>query len=157
MCVPVDQYPCQLRYILSTFKLQSLYQAYSWRRKWQPTPVFLPGESRGWGSLVGCRLWGRTESDTTEATQQQQQQQHLFVVSVYISLIIMSWSSLYISLPLYVLFLKSLFISVASFILICLFGKTLTQSSSYILFFLFIFLIQVLCKLSALQVTSATH
>ena len=33
---------------------------------------FLPGEFQGWGSLVGCRLWGRTESDTTEATQQQQ-------------------------------------------------------------------------------------
>jgi len=28
-----------------------------WRRKWQPTPVFLPGESQGWGSLVGCHLW----------------------------------------------------------------------------------------------------
>ena len=39
-----------------------------WRRKWQPTPVFLPGESQGRGSLVGCRLWGRTESDTTDAT-----------------------------------------------------------------------------------------
>ena len=39
-----------------------------WRRKWQPTPVFLPGESQGRGSLVGCCLWGRTESDTTEAT-----------------------------------------------------------------------------------------
>ena len=39
-----------------------------WRRKWQPTPVFLPGESQGWGSLVGCHLWGCTESDTTEAT-----------------------------------------------------------------------------------------
>ena len=38
-----------------------------------PTPVFLPGESQGRGSLVGCRLWGHTESDTTEATQQQQQ------------------------------------------------------------------------------------
>ena len=44
-------------------------------RKWQPTPVFLPGDSQGWESLVGCRLWGRTESDTTEAMQQQQQQQ----------------------------------------------------------------------------------
>ena len=43
-----------------------------WRRKWQPTPVFLPGESQGRGSLVGCRLWGHTESDTTEVTQQQQ-------------------------------------------------------------------------------------
>ena len=39
-----------------------------WRRKWQPTPVFLPGESQGQRSLVGCHLWGRTESDTTEAT-----------------------------------------------------------------------------------------
>ena len=39
-----------------------------WRRKWQPTPVFLPGGSQGWGSLVGCCLWGRTESDMTEAT-----------------------------------------------------------------------------------------
>ena len=32
------------------------------RWKWQPTPVFLPGETQGWGSLVDCRLWGRTES-----------------------------------------------------------------------------------------------
>ena len=39
-----------------------------WRRKWQPTPVFLAGEPQGRQSLVGCRLWGRTESDTTEAT-----------------------------------------------------------------------------------------
>ena len=39
-----------------------------WRKAWQPTPVFLPGESQGWGSLVGCRLWGRRESDMTEAT-----------------------------------------------------------------------------------------
>ena len=45
-----------------------------WRWQWQPTPVFLPGESQGRGSLVGCGLWGRTESDTTEATWQQQQQ-----------------------------------------------------------------------------------
>ena len=39
-----------------------------WRRKWQPTPVFLPGESQGRGSLMGYRLWGCTESDMTEAT-----------------------------------------------------------------------------------------
>ena len=39
-----------------------------WRRKGQPILVFLPGESQGWLSLVGCCLWGRTESDTTEAT-----------------------------------------------------------------------------------------
>ena len=39
-----------------------------WRRKWQPTPVLLPGESQGQESLVGCHLWGGTKSDTTEAT-----------------------------------------------------------------------------------------
>jgi len=42
--------------------LRSLFTFMHWRRKWQPTPVFLPGESQGWGSLVG------TELDTTEAT-----------------------------------------------------------------------------------------
>ena len=46
----------------------SLFTFIHWRRKWQPTPVFLLGESQGCGSLVGCHLWGRTESDTTEAT-----------------------------------------------------------------------------------------
>ena len=39
-----------------------------WKRKWQPTSVFLPGESQGRGSLVGFRLWGHRELDTTEAT-----------------------------------------------------------------------------------------
>ena len=51
----------------------SLFTFMHWRRKWQPTPVFLPGESQGQRRLVGCRLWGRTESDTTDATQQQKQ------------------------------------------------------------------------------------
>ena len=37
----------------------ALFTFMHWRRKWQPTPVFLPGESQGRGSLVGCRLWGR--------------------------------------------------------------------------------------------------
>ena len=46
----------------------SLFTFMHWRRTWQPTPVFLPGESQGRRSLVGCCLWGRTESDTTEAT-----------------------------------------------------------------------------------------
>ena len=41
----------------------SLFTFMHWRRKWQPTPVFLPEESQGWGSLVGCCLWGRTESE----------------------------------------------------------------------------------------------
>ena len=50
----------------------SLFTFMHWKRKWQPTPLFLPGESQGQRGLVGCRLWGCTESDTTEVTQQQQ-------------------------------------------------------------------------------------
>ena len=49
-------------------KSRTLFTFMHWRRKWQPTPVFLPGESQGQRSLVGCCLWGRTESDMTEAT-----------------------------------------------------------------------------------------
>ena len=45
-----------------------LFTFMHWRRKWQPTPAFLSGESQGRGSLVGCRLCGRTELDTTEVT-----------------------------------------------------------------------------------------
>ena len=44
----------------------SLFTFLHWRRKWQPTPVFLPWESHGRGSLVGCCLCGRTESNTTK-------------------------------------------------------------------------------------------
>ena len=44
------------------------FHFHAWRRKWQPTPVFLPGESQGQGNLVGCHVWGRTESDRIEVT-----------------------------------------------------------------------------------------
>ena len=60
--------------------LLSLFTFMHWRRKWQPTPVFLPGESQGWGSLMGCHLWGRTESDTTEVTWQRQQHDDLLLL-----------------------------------------------------------------------------
>ena len=46
----------------------SLFTFMHWRRKWQPTPVFLPAESQGQRSLVGCHLWGHTESDPTDTT-----------------------------------------------------------------------------------------
>ena len=46
----------------------SLFTFMHWRRKWQPTLMFLPGESQGRGSLVGCRLWGPTGLDMTEVT-----------------------------------------------------------------------------------------
>ena len=38
------------------------------RRKWKPTPVFLPGKSQGQRNLMGCNLWSHTELDTTEVT-----------------------------------------------------------------------------------------
>ena len=46
----------------------SLFTFMHWRRKWQPTPMFLPGESQGQRSLVGCCLWSHTESDMTKVT-----------------------------------------------------------------------------------------
>ena len=52
---------------VSKWDLKYGYGIY-WRRKWQPTPVFLPGESQGWENVVGCHLWGHTELDTTEVT-----------------------------------------------------------------------------------------
>ena len=58
----VGSYPIVqcIRYLMS----QSLLCTFQWRRKWQPTPVFMPG----WRSQVGCCPWGRTESDMTEST-----------------------------------------------------------------------------------------
>ena len=47
-------------YPLSQVFVKTLYTL--WRRKWQPTPVFLPGKSHGWKSLVGYSPWGRKES-----------------------------------------------------------------------------------------------
>ena len=72
----IQEKPCQWIHIcFYTYCWEMLYPWVNrtfldifWRRKWQPTPVFLPGESQGRGTLVGCRLWGRTESDTTEVT-----------------------------------------------------------------------------------------
>ena len=57
---------CYRLYIMLMYIMYFLYPL--WRRQWQPTPVLLPGKSHGWRSLVGCRLWGCTESATTEAT-----------------------------------------------------------------------------------------
>ena len=62
----------------------SLFTFMHWRRKWQPTPAFLPGESQGQGSLVDWHLWGCTESDMTEATEQQQQQPTIYIVGDWV-------------------------------------------------------------------------
>ena len=77
----------------------SLFTFMYWRRKWQPTPVFLSGESQGWGSLVGCRLWVRTESDMTEVTlQQQQHKSHIYPCSA-LHWPLFPWISVYLSIP----------------------------------------------------------
>jgi len=65
--IPCTEEPGRLQY-LGSLRVRHYFTFMHWRQKWQPTPVFLPGESQGRGSLVGCRLWGHTESDTTEAT-----------------------------------------------------------------------------------------
>ena len=64
----------------------SLFTFMHWRRKWQPTPVFLPGESQGRGSLMGCRLWGRTESDMTEVTQHSKCSQEVYSQKVAVDM-----------------------------------------------------------------------
>ena len=51
-----------------TFNFTFTFTFIHWRRKWQPAPVFLSGESQGRRSLVGCRLWGRIELDMSEVT-----------------------------------------------------------------------------------------
>ena len=53
-------------YLVLDYVLVSDYASTPWRRKWQPTPVFLPGKSHGWRNLAGYSPWGRKESDTTE-------------------------------------------------------------------------------------------
>ena len=58
----------------------SLFTFMHWRRKWQSTPGFLPEESQVWQSLVGCCLWGHTESDMTEVTQK-----HTVLVSFFLA------------------------------------------------------------------------
>ena len=69
MAFPVVMYGCE-SWTVKKAEHQRIdgFELWCWRRKWQPTPVFLPGESQGRGSLVRCRLWDCTESDTTEVT-----------------------------------------------------------------------------------------
>ena len=47
-------------FILPNFSMDQFEKRKRQKLAWQPTPMFLPGESQGWGSLVGCRLWGCT-------------------------------------------------------------------------------------------------
>ena len=70
--IPWTEEPGRLQYMGSLRVGQdwetslSLFTFMHWRRKWQPTPVFLPGKSHGWRSLECCSLWGRWGLDITE-------------------------------------------------------------------------------------------
>ena len=67
--IPWTEEPARLQSMGSKSRTQlGNFTFMHWRRKWQPTPVFLLGESQGRRSLVGCHLWSHTEWDTTEAT-----------------------------------------------------------------------------------------
>ena len=62
---PQNEYSQVKQPQLCTYSFK-IYFMVHWRRQWQPTPVFLPGKSHGWRSLVGCSPWGCEESDTIE-------------------------------------------------------------------------------------------
>ena len=86
---PLSLRPCNFHFVATHLILIINLWLYSYvcqRRQWHLTPVLLPGKSQGWQSLVGCRLWGRTKSDTTEATQQQQQQLCMCLFNVFFCL-----------------------------------------------------------------------
>ena len=66
--VPLPSLTCQCRRHKRWMWVLSLGWKIPWRREWQLTPVFLPGESHRQRSLAGYSPWGHTESDTTEHT-----------------------------------------------------------------------------------------
>ena len=66
-------------------RVWSLGREDPWRRKWQPTPVLLPGKFHGWGSLVGCGPWGRKESDTSERLNWTELNWCMYLVSPWLS------------------------------------------------------------------------
>ena len=77
----------------------------SWSRKWQPTPVFLPGKSHGQRSLAGYSPWGPKKVKHDLATQKQQQQQqqasHIYSILQFLHLIIKisaTWSACFVEL-----------------------------------------------------------
>ena len=80
---PVLQFSLTLGVLNHTTGFQGEFFSFCWRRKWQSTPVLLPGKSHGQRSLVGYRPWSRKESDTTE---------RLHFTSLFL---LLGWSSLF--------------------------------------------------------------
>ena len=62
-----------------------------WRRKWQLTPVFLPGKSHGLRSLAGNSPWGRKKSDTTEGTRAQKHKEPKYLYARSLKIIFMGY------------------------------------------------------------------
>ena len=87
----VVENPCDNTGDVKTHEFSPWVRKSPWRRAWQPTPVFLPGESHGQRSLAGCSPWGQKESDTIQATQhahrryQLQEKERAFHLEVWLS------------------------------------------------------------------------
>ena len=114
------------------------------RRQWQPTPVFLPGESQGRGNLVGCHLWSRTELDMTEATQQLSSSSSsrvllilVIVLFVSVCLFFNSSRSLLIDSCIFSI-LFSRFLIIFTIIILNSFSSNFPVSSSFIWTFVFL-------------------
>ena len=75
-----------------------------WRRKWQPTPVFFPGKSHGWKSLVDYSPWGYKEWDKTEQLHSKKKVAHWFFTLIFVPIIIptLSFLEFFISAMAYV-------------------------------------------------------
>ena len=88
-----------------------------WWRKWQPTPVFLPGKSQGQGSLVGCRLWGRTvRHNWSDLACMHSECEVVYHYGFDFSLMFNGWTSFHVCIShLYILFEKCLFRSFTHF------------------------------------------
>ena len=111
----------------------SLFTFLHWRRKWQPTPVLLPGESQGQWSPVGWHLWGRTESGMTEATAA------AAVAAVVIKLQRISISKQYLHLKLTVLHVNYMSVNLEGKSLWAVFRPVYSELYLLKVFFSFIF------------------
>ena len=140
--------------------LLSIFTFMHWRRKWQPTPVFLPGESQGWGSLVDCHLWGHTELDMTEAMPQQQQQDDL--VFLYFLALISEEGFLISPCFSLELWFRCLYLSFSPLLFASLLFTAICKASSdshfafLHLFFLGMVLIPVSCTMSQTSIHSSS-
>ena len=84
----------------------SLFTFMYWRRKWQRTPVFLPGESQGRGSLLGFCLWGRTDRNDWSDLAAAAVYIYIYICSLYIRIILSTTVTIYFFFPVWMPFIS---------------------------------------------------